>query len=67
VLRELVEHETFDRLVVTASAGSSDGFKPEDIASLLENAPGEIVVLRPETQLTSQPVAGGERHGAQAR
>jgi hypothetical protein len=47
-LRRTVQHERFDRIVVAAAAPNSPGFGPEDIAWILENAPGEIVVLRPE-------------------
>ena len=41
-----MEHERFDR-VVAAGASNGDGFSAEDIAWLLENAPGEILILRP--------------------
>jgi nucleotide-binding universal stress UspA family protein len=44
-LRRLADHETFDRMVIPASE-SRDGFSAEDIAWLLENVDGEIVVLR---------------------
>jgi nucleotide-binding universal stress UspA family protein len=44
-LRRLFDHERFDRLVVPA--GGRGGFSPDDIAWLLETAPGEILVLRP--------------------
>lgn len=47
-LRELMAHESFQRMVVAASAeGSNDGFAAEDIAWLLANAPVELVALRP--------------------
>jgi nucleotide-binding universal stress UspA family protein len=46
-ITELIENERFDRIVVPARTSSSDGFAPEDIAWLLEHAPGEVVVLRP--------------------
>ena len=41
-LRELLEHERYDRLVVAA-----DDFGGADVAWLLEHASGEVVVLRP--------------------
>jgi universal stress protein family protein len=47
-LRQLLDDERFDRIVVPAATGTSSGFGPEDISWLLENAPGEIVVLRAE-------------------
>ena len=46
-VRELMEHERFDRLVVAAETASTDGFSAADVAWLLENVPGEIVILRP--------------------
>lgn len=47
-LAQLIEHERFDRIVVPAHTSRSDGFAPDDIAWLLERAPGEVVVLRPD-------------------
>jgi nucleotide-binding universal stress UspA family protein len=46
---QLVEHERFDRMVTSAATGAngSDGFSADDVAWLLDHAPGEIVVLRP--------------------
>jgi nucleotide-binding universal stress UspA family protein len=46
-LRQMIDHESYDRLVVAAWAKGGGGFDPEDIAWLLRNAPGEIIVLRP--------------------
>jgi nucleotide-binding universal stress UspA family protein len=46
-MREMIEHERFDRIVVAAAgAGQQGGFSADDVAWLLRNAPGEIVVLR---------------------
>jgi nucleotide-binding universal stress UspA family protein len=63
-LRRLFDHERFDRLVIPAS-GSRAGFSPADIAWLLENAPGEILVVRPaEPDRTIRPPShtnGGTR------
>jgi Universal stress protein family len=47
-LAQAMEHERFDRIVVPAQTSRSDGFSPDDIAWLLENAPGEVIVLRPD-------------------
>jgi Universal stress protein family len=47
-LTALMEHERYDTLVVPARTSTSDGFEPSDIAWLLEHAPGEVLVLRPE-------------------
>jgi hypothetical protein len=45
-LRQTMAHERFDRIVIAAGPGA--GFDTEDVAWLLENAPGEIIVLRPD-------------------
>lgn len=47
-LRQLLDHESFDRIVVPAATGTSSGFGPDDIAWLLAHAPGEIVIMRAE-------------------
>jgi hypothetical protein len=47
-LRLTMAHERFDRIVIAAAAHNNPGFGSEDIAWILENAPGEIVVLRPD-------------------
>jgi Universal stress protein family len=47
-LTALIENEAYDTLVVPAKTSATDGFDPTDIAWLLENAPGEVLVLRPE-------------------
>jgi nucleotide-binding universal stress UspA family protein len=46
-MRQMIEHERFDMIVVGAAAGGEAGFGADDVAWLLANAPGEIVVLRP--------------------
>ena len=48
-IRQLIEHERFDTLVVTAGDTGSPGFLPDEIGWLLEHAPGEIIVIRPGT------------------
>lgn len=48
-IRQLVEHEHFDTIVVTAGDAGSPGFLPDEIGWLLEHAPGEIIVIRPGT------------------
>ena len=44
--RRLMEHERFDR-VVAAGATNGDGFSSDDVAWLLENAPGTVLIIRP--------------------
>ena len=46
-LREAIAHERFDRIVVAAAMGRSEGFQSDEIAWLLDHAPGEVVVIRP--------------------
>jgi hypothetical protein len=46
-LRETISHERFDRIVVAAAGHGAAGLGAEDVAWLLQSAPGEIVVLRP--------------------
>lgn len=45
-LGKMIEHERFDRIVLAAAARGEPGFNAEDVAWLLESAPGEIIVLR---------------------
>jgi nucleotide-binding universal stress UspA family protein len=46
-LRQTIAQERFDRIVIAAAAHGGQGFDPDDVAWLLDNAEGEIVVLRP--------------------
>lgn len=42
-MREAIRHERFDRLVIAAG----EGFRSDDVAWLLDHAPGEVVIIRP--------------------
>ena len=55
-LRETIAHERYDRIVIAASAADSDGYQTDDIAWLLDHAPGEVVVVRPARE---EPIALG--------
>ncbi|MGH2945503.1 MAG: universal stress protein [Solirubrobacteraceae bacterium] len=46
-LRALLAAERYDRIVVAAATARTDGLSSEEVAWLLEHAPGEVVVLRP--------------------
>ena len=46
-LRQAIAQERYDRIVIAAASEGSPGFDAEDVAWLLDNAAGEIVVLRP--------------------
>ena len=61
-MRSLMEHEDFDQIVVSAATRGTDGLSAADIAWLLDNAPGEIVVLRPalDRALDQPPLAEAE-------
>jgi hypothetical protein len=56
-LRQAIAQERFDRIVIAAASQGRPGFDADDVAWLLDNAKGEIVVLRPP---------GVEDHGALA-
>lgn len=57
-LQVMIEQERFDRVVVPAAGGEAEGFSPDDVAWLLDNAPGEIVVLRPARRGDVETVTG---------
>jgi hypothetical protein len=46
-LREAIASERFDRIVIAAAQANGPGVAAEDVRWLLDNAPGEVVVLRP--------------------
>jgi hypothetical protein len=46
-LTRLLERENVDRVVVPATALPRSGFSGDDLAWLLEEAPAEVVILRP--------------------
>jgi nucleotide-binding universal stress UspA family protein len=46
-LQMLLEHEDYERIVLSAATNGSDGFQADDVAWLLERAPEEVIVLRP--------------------
>jgi universal stress protein family protein len=62
-LLRLLEEESFDRVVVPATALPRVGFSGEDLIWLLEEAPAEVVILRPGPEDT-RVVLGNGRRGA---
>ena len=62
-LREAIAHERYDRLVVAAASLRSEGFHGDDIAWLLDHAPGEVVIIRPDRD----DRLNGPRNGAKRR
>jgi nucleotide-binding universal stress UspA family protein len=67
-LREAIAHERYDRLVVAAASLRSEGFHGDDIAWLLDNAPGELVIIRPDRddRLNGAGRLAKPRHGRPA-
>jgi nucleotide-binding universal stress UspA family protein len=62
-LRQMIDRERFDRIVIAAAAHGAPGFDADDVAWLLDNAEGEIVVLRPdqEDRLNGTPLRARRR------
>jgi hypothetical protein len=56
-LRQTIEQERFDRIVIAAAANGNPGFDADDVAWLLNHAAGEIVVLRPSKEQQLGPPA----------
>ncbi len=46
-LERTLERESFDRVVVPASAAGATGFSGDDLVWLLRKAPAEVLILRP--------------------
>jgi hypothetical protein len=66
-LRQTIEHERYDRIVIAAAAHGHRGFDADDVAWLLDHAPGEIVVLRPSKDERLEPPKSRHRRRAAAR
>jgi hypothetical protein len=62
-LRQAIANERFDRIVIAAASHGSPGFDADDVAWLLENASGEIVVLRPRPDGTKAAQPAERRPG----
>jgi nucleotide-binding universal stress UspA family protein len=54
-LRQAIATERYDRIVVAAAYANGPGIAADDVRWLLDNAPGEIVVLRPNTDTHITP------------
>jgi nucleotide-binding universal stress UspA family protein len=46
-LRRLLDRESFDRVVISATATGTAGLSGDDLVWLLERAPAEVLILRP--------------------
>jgi nucleotide-binding universal stress UspA family protein len=62
-LRQTIADERFDRIVVAAAVNGAHGFGPDDVAWLLDHAPGEILVLRPGAEDELVPAPPRSRRG----
>jgi hypothetical protein len=71
-LRRTLDHERYDRLVVAAETNGGGGLHSDEVAWLLDHAPGELVILRarrgegraampPSPRSGRRPRARGER------
>jgi nucleotide-binding universal stress UspA family protein len=49
-LARLLDGEGFDRVVVSATSTGQAGFSGEDLVWLLEKAPAEVLILRPDPE-----------------
>lgn len=49
-LERLLDRESFDRVVVPATAEVGAGFSGDDLVWLLEKAPAEVLILRPSPE-----------------
>jgi hypothetical protein len=58
-LRQTLEQERFEQIVITAPAKGTSGFDADDVAWLLNSADGEIVVLRPSKEQQVDPPGSG--------
>jgi hypothetical protein len=63
-LRQAIANERFDRIVIAAASQGSPGFDADDVAWLLDNAHGEIVVLRPSADAPKPPQRTARRPSA---
>jgi hypothetical protein len=54
-LRQAIATELYDRIVIAAAHANGAGIAAADVRWLLDNAPGEIVVLRPNTDTHITP------------
>jgi nucleotide-binding universal stress UspA family protein len=49
-LRQTLEHERFDRIVIAAGGHGQPGFDAHDVAWLIDGAPGELLIVRPDPE-----------------
>ncbi len=64
-LERLLARETFDRVVVPASAKGATGFSGDDLVWLLRKAPAEVLILRPGPE--DRRVLSADGHAAEMK
>jgi nucleotide-binding universal stress UspA family protein len=60
-LRRLLDEESFDRIIISATDSRREGLSADDIEWLLERVPAEVLILRPapsDTRRISADLAG---------
>jgi hypothetical protein len=63
-LRRLLDHEHFDRIIVSADEDQHSGLGYDDLKWLLERVPAEILILRPAPEDTRRISVNGAGGGA---
>jgi hypothetical protein len=58
-LRRLLEQESFDRIIVSATDSRQNGLSADDLEWLLERVPAEVMILRPAPDDTRRISAAG--------
>ncbi len=58
-LRRLLEEESFDRIIVSATDSRQTGLSADDLEWLLERVPAEVLILRPAPDDTRRISAAG--------
>lgn len=58
-LRRLLDEESFDRIIVSASGTRRNGLGADDLEWLLERVPAEVLILRPAPDDTRRISAAG--------
>ena len=58
-LRRLLDEESFDRIVVSATNNRRNGLSAEDLEWMLERVPAEVLILRPAPEDTRRISANG--------
>lgn len=58
-LRRLLDEESFDRIIVSATNSRTNGLTADDLEWLLERVPAEVLILRPAPEDTRRISAAG--------